>query len=59
MAARSGHFMPVGLLESQFLTLEEPGPEENPLVVSIDAPPQDMVDAILQEIRHPSPPRMR
>jgi gluconokinase len=53
MAVRSGHFMPVGLLESQFRTLEEPGPDENPLVVSIDAPPQDMVDAILLKLRSP------
>jgi gluconokinase len=47
MAARSGHFMPLGLLDSQFRTLEEPGPDENPLVVSIDAPPHDMVQTIL------------
>jgi gluconokinase len=53
MAARNGHFMPVGLLESQFRTLEEPGPEENPVVVSIAAPPQDMVDAILLKLRPP------
>jgi carbohydrate kinase (thermoresistant glucokinase family) len=54
MAARSGHFMPVGLLESQFRALEEPGPEENPLVVSIAAPPQEMVDAILVKLDLPS-----
>ena len=54
MAARSGHFMPVGLLESQFRTLEEPGADENPLVVSIAAPPQDLVDAILLQLRPPS-----
>jgi carbohydrate kinase (thermoresistant glucokinase family) len=50
MAARSGHFMPVGLLESQFRTLEEPGPDESPIVVSIAAPPEDMVDAILAKL---------
>jgi gluconokinase len=54
MAVRAGHFMPVGLLESQFRTLEEPGPDENPLVVPIDAPPQDMVDAIAAELHLPS-----
>jgi gluconokinase len=43
--------MPVGLLESQFRALEEPGPEENPLVVSIAAPPQEMVDAIVRKLR--------
>jgi gluconokinase len=50
MAARSGHFMPLDLLDSQFRTLEEPGPEEDPLVVAIDAPPHEMVDAIVREI---------
>jgi gluconokinase len=54
MAARAGHFMPVGLLESQFRTLEEPGPDENPLVVPIDAAPQDMVDAIVMKLDLPS-----
>lgn len=54
MAARSGHFMPVGLLDSQFRTLEEPGPDENPLVVSIAAPPHEMVDAIVLKLRPPS-----
>ena len=28
MAARKGHFMPPALLDSQFATLEEPGPDE-------------------------------
>lgn len=50
MAARPGHFMPVGLLDSQFRTLEEPGPDENPLVVSIDAPPHEMVETIVRQI---------
>ena len=50
MAARLGHFMPVGLLESQFRTLEEPGSDENPVVVAIDAAPQEMVETILGEI---------
>lgn len=50
MAARTGHFMPVGLLDSQFGTLEEPGPDENPVVISIDAPPQEMVETIVRQI---------
>jgi gluconokinase len=54
MAARIGHFMPVGLLDSQFRTLEEPGPDENPVVISIDAPPQAMVDEILSKLGLPS-----
>jgi carbohydrate kinase (thermoresistant glucokinase family) len=59
MAARTGHFMPVGLLDSQFRTLEEPGPDENPLVVSIEAPPREIVEAVLLEMERASSPQMR
>ena len=37
LAARKGHFMPPGLLDSQFRTLEPPHADENPVTVSIDA----------------------
>ena len=47
MAARHGHYMPVALLRSQFQALEEPGSDEWPIVVSIDAPPQDIVSQII------------
>ncbi len=46
LAARKGHFMPPGLLDSQFKTLEPPGADENPVAVSIDA----SVDAIVEDI---------
>ncbi len=46
MAARHGHFMPTSLLDSQFRTLQEPAPEENPLVVSVGATPQQIVAEI-------------
>jgi gluconokinase len=46
LAARKGHFMPPGLLASQFKTLEPPGASENPVTVSIDA----SVDAIVDDI---------
>ncbi len=46
MAARQGHFMPVALLDSQFATLEPPGPDEAHLTVDIDQP----LDAIVAEI---------
>src|SRR3981189_646181 len=39
MAARHGHFMPSTLLDSQFATLEEPSPDENPIVVDIRGQP--------------------
>ena len=50
LAARTGHFMPAALLESQFATLEEPGPDENPIVVSIDQPPDAIVDELLRKL---------
>ena len=50
MAARTGHFMPPALLDSQLATLEPPGPDENPLVVDIDRDPVAIVDALAAEI---------
>jgi gluconokinase len=44
LAQRKGHFMPPGLLESQFKTLEPPGADENPVTVSIDAAVEKIVD---------------
>ena len=41
MTARKGHFMPPKLLDSQFATLEEPGGDEHPVVVSIEPSPDD------------------
>ena len=35
--------MPPGLLHSQFEALEEPGPDENPVVVSIEPQPREIV----------------
>lgn len=49
-ATRRGHFMPVALLPSQFDTLEEPGADENPIVVSIDAGPEAIAGRILAEL---------
>jgi gluconokinase len=46
MRARKGHFMPTALLDSQFQTLEEPGPDEHPITVEIDAAPADIVQKI-------------
>ena len=44
LAARKGHFMPPGLLASQFKTLEPPGADEHPVIVSIDASVEEIVD---------------
>lgn len=51
MAVRTGHYMPLSLLRSQFDTLEEPGSEEDPLVVSIEASPEEIVSSIIVNLR--------
>lgn len=51
LAGRRGHFMPASLLESQLATLEEPGPEERPIVVAIDPPIEGIVDQIVAALR--------
>ena len=51
IASRKGHFMPAALLDSQFATLEEPGPDEHPIVVSIGASPEAIVDAVVDRLR--------
>jgi gluconokinase len=51
MAARKGHYMPVALLDSQFAALEEPGPDEHPIVVSIAPPPKDIADAVMRKLQ--------
>jgi gluconokinase len=50
LAHRSGHFMPAGLLTSQFKTLEPPGARENPVTVSIDASVDAIVDDIIRQL---------
>ncbi|HTW28056.1 MAG TPA: gluconokinase [Acetobacteraceae bacterium] len=50
MAARHEHFMPVALLNSQFATLEEPTPDERPLVVSVDDTPEAIVAEIIRQL---------
>jgi gluconokinase len=50
LAQRKGHFMPPGLLASQFKTLEPPGPAEKPVTVSIDAPVEAIVDDIIRQL---------
>jgi carbohydrate kinase (thermoresistant glucokinase family) len=47
MAERKGHYMPLALLQSQFDTLEEPSPGETALVVSIEAPAEEIVAEIV------------
>ena len=50
MAARHEHFMPVALLDSQFATLEEPTPDEHPIIVDIGGKPADIVHEIVRHL---------
>ena len=50
IAARHGHFMPVGLLDSQFGTLEEPGADERPVVIDIAGTPAEIVAEIIRQL---------
>ena len=51
MASRRGHYMPLALLRSQFDTLEEPGTEENPIVLSIERPPDELAAQIVEALQ--------
>ncbi|MHA5053790.1 gluconokinase [Streptomyces sp. SD15] len=51
LAARHGHFFPAALLDSQLADLQEPEPDEHPLVVQIDQPPEAVVDEVLSLMR--------
>ena len=50
LAHRKDHFMPPGLLDSQFKTLEPPEPSEHPITVSIDAPVEVIVQNIIAQL---------
>ena len=50
LARRKNHFMPPGLLDSQFKTLEPPQTDERPFTVSIDAPVEAIVDNIAAQV---------
>lgn len=50
LARRKGHFMPPGLLDSQFRTLEPPQSDERPIAVSIDAPVETIVNNIVAQL---------
>jgi len=51
LASRKGHFMPPGLLASQFKTLEPPDVDEKPVTVSIDAPVETVVGDIMADLK--------
>jgi gluconokinase len=50
LRARRGHFMPPELLDSQFATLEEPGRDENAIVVDVAPTVDAIVDDIVRQL---------
>lgn len=48
--ARRDHFMPASLLDSQLAVLERPTPDERPIVVGIDAAPDEIVRSIVDSL---------
>ena len=47
LRARSGHFFPAKLLDSQFADLEPPAPDEGALVLAARETPDELVSAII------------
>lgn len=54
LAGRHEHFMPGALLDSQFAALEPPGPDEHPLIVSIDRPVAAIVETLVTALSRPA-----
>ena len=50
LAARHEHFMPAALLESQFATLEEPTPDERPIVIDVGGKPAEIASEIVRQL---------
>lgn len=50
LKARTGHFMPPGLLRSQFAALEEPDADEHAITVSVDAAPEEIAARVLEKL---------
>ena len=51
MATRHEHFMPVALLDSQFATLEEPTPDEHPIIVDVGGKPAEIAHEITRRLQ--------
>ncbi|QOZ30055.1 gluconokinase [Bradyrhizobium sp. CCBAU 51753] len=51
LIVRKGHFMPPGLLASQFKTLEPPTPDEHPITVAIDRTVDLIVEDIVNQLK--------
>ena len=47
---RTGHFMPGSLLQSQLDTLEEPAPDEKPIVVDVAGSVEETVGHVMEAL---------
>jgi gluconate kinase len=50
-AARHNHYMPASLVHSQFETLQEPGPDERPIIIDVQPPAHEVVRAIMDRLQ--------
>lgn len=53
MRQRSGHYMPVSLLDSQFTALEDPATEGDVVVLRVDLPPDAQLRLALEALAEP------
>lgn len=51
LAARHEHFMPIALLDSQFATLEEPTPDEHPIIADVGRKPAEIAHEIVRRLK--------
>jgi gluconokinase len=52
IARRRHEYMPASLLDSQFATLEIPGPDENVLTMSVDEPVETIAGKVAKSLTH-------
>jgi gluconokinase len=50
LAARTDHFMPTTLLDSQLSTLEPPGPDENTISVNVGRRPAEVAAEVIRRL---------
>ena len=55
MSHRTGHFMPVSLLDSQLAALEPPEPDETAITADIDQPFEQVVDSLVTQFKEGRP----
>ena len=51
IAARTGHFMPPSLLETQYAVLEPPGADERPIALDVAAPAAALAEQVIAALR--------